>query len=457
MSKKVKHELRDVVHTFIHFSDDEKKVINSPFFQRLRHIKQLAMTDLVYPGATHSRFEHSIGVMELAGRVFDTLFRYENRHSESCEPFRKKLDNDELQGSWRRHLRMAALLHDIGHSPFSHATESLFPNGEDHETMTRRIILDSELTKLLNSGCDIPFNPKLVAKLAVGAKHFGDDPLDTWELLLNEIITGDAFGVDRMDYLLRDSHHSGVVAGRFDHDRLIQSLRILKCVDDSQHREIAIGIEHGGIHPTEALLVARYFMYMQVYYHRVSNAYNIHCCRFANAFLQSQNVDSWPIDPNRFIDFTDNDLLAGVGKAAKNKSAAGHLDARRIQERNHFKIANEFDYNHKYLFASEKMINDLRARLESEFDAADYHLQLGNYKQGQYAPALAGSFSIWNRKVEPDKIEDSRLFSRILHKLVKPSSDYVIVDRERLNEIKACVEQFLDDNKKTMESMNDPR
>ena len=119
MSKHV-HEIRDPIHGFIRLDSQERKVLDSRPFQRLRHIHQLAMTYLIYPGATHRRFEHSLGVMELAGRVFDVITNPAN------------LDNDAARSVvtpgfdaayWRRTVRMAALFHDTGHLPFSHAAE----------------------------------------------------------------------------------------------------------------------------------------------------------------------------------------------------------------------------------------------------------------------------------------------------------------------------------------------
>lgn len=119
------HEIRDPIHVFIRLDTDERRVLNSRPFQRLRYIHQLALTYLVYPGATHRRFEHSLGVMELAGRVFDVVTAADNVHSQLRDFTRS---GDELR-YWRRVLRMAALCHDVGHLPFSHAAEDLLPKG----------------------------------------------------------------------------------------------------------------------------------------------------------------------------------------------------------------------------------------------------------------------------------------------------------------------------------------
>src|SRR5438067_8490151 len=117
---KALHEIRDPVHTFIRVDTDERMVVDSPPVQRLRHIHQLALTYLVYPGATHKRFEHSLGVMELAGRVFDVLA---DRATDQIRDLLKPLSNEDELRYWRRVVRMAALCHDVGHLPFSHAAD----------------------------------------------------------------------------------------------------------------------------------------------------------------------------------------------------------------------------------------------------------------------------------------------------------------------------------------------
>lgn len=122
------HEIRDPIHVFAYFDSDERSVINSRPFQRLRSIHQLALTYLVYPGATHKRFEHSIGVMELAERVFKVITQ-KKPHPWLSE----SIPTQEKLSYWRKVLRIAALCHDLGHLPFSHAAEKeLLPKGWNH-------------------------------------------------------------------------------------------------------------------------------------------------------------------------------------------------------------------------------------------------------------------------------------------------------------------------------------
>ena len=266
------HEIRDAIHTFVQFDSHERKVLDSRPFQRLRHINQLALTHLVYPGATHKRFEHSLGVMELADRIFRVVTEPENVN-DSVRSILPTLGRPDELRYWRRVVRAAALCHDLGHLPFSHAgeKEGLLPDGWNHERLTVEFIRSQEMRDIWQE-LTPPLGTDDIAKLAVGAKEgakFIGSVFSDWEAILAEIIVGDAFGADRMDYLLRDSHHMGVAYGRFDLYRLIDTLRILPPAPEEteiQSNEPTLGVEEGGLHSVEALLLARYAMFSQVYF-----------------------------------------------------------------------------------------------------------------------------------------------------------------------------------------------
>jgi len=326
-------EIRDVVYGFIHFDEDEKKLINSRPFQRLRFIKQLSLTHLLYPGATHTRFEHSIGVMEMATRLFDTIFR---DHST-----KQRFGLTDSQASyWRKVVRLAALCHDLGHLPFSHTGENLLPQGFNHERITHDIICDAEVSKLLSE-----ITPCIrtadVAKIAIGPKEYlGKDQEDRFsdlERVLSEIIGGDIFGADRIDYLLRDSHHLGVAYGKFDYQRLVGTVRILSFDRDEEETIPQIGIEHGGIHTAEALLLARYYMYTQVYFHSTRRAYNKHLIAFIKKWLEGQDKKYLPVDPQEHLKLTDDVIMGDMYRAAQDKESPCHDLAERIVYRKHFK------------------------------------------------------------------------------------------------------------------------
>jgi HD superfamily phosphohydrolase len=312
---------------------DERAVLDSRPFQRLRHIHQLALTYLLYPAATHKRFEHSLGVMELAGRVFDVVTNPANVTDEIRQTVPEVSQPNQLQ-YWRRVLRMAALCHDMGHLPFSHAAEKeLLPEGWDHERLTRDIILSAEMVKIWDAVTP-PLRPVDVVKLAVGPRKARDLSCSTWETILSEIIVGDAFGVDRMDYLLRDSYHAGVAYGRFDHFRLIDTLRILPS-GSGETAEPALGVEEGGLQSAEALLLGRYYMYSQVYFHPIRRIYDIHLKDFLAAWLPDGRFST---DIESHLRRTDNNVNAAILDAAIDPTKEGHDAARRIAEHDHFKV-----------------------------------------------------------------------------------------------------------------------
>jgi HD superfamily phosphohydrolase len=337
------HEVRDPVHVFVHFDDDERQVIDSMPFQRLRNVHQLALTYLVYPGASHKRFEHSLGVMELAGRIYDTVMRHDKLTDSIREVVPSQGQNDH--GYWRTVVRMAALCHDLGHLPFSHAAEDeLLPANVDHERITWDIVHSEEMATILDELVP-PIKPDLVGKLALGprkAEKLGLQMSFTpWEAILAEIIVGDAFGADRMDYLLRDSLHTGATYGRFDHHRLIDTLRIMPSApreegDVEASTEPTLGCERGGLQSAEALLLARYFMFSQVYYHPTRLAYNEHLKDFLIAWLPEGHFSA---DVAEHLSRDDHDILVAIKRAADDPGAPGHLHARRIIRREHFKVA----------------------------------------------------------------------------------------------------------------------
>ena len=327
------HEIRDPIHGFIRVETPERKILDSRPFQRLRHVHQLAMTYLIYPGATHRRFEHSLGVLELAGRVFDIITHPANVNTDAA---REVIPGNPADLSyWRRVVRMAALCHDIGHLPFSHAAEEeLLPEGWDHERLSDVLILGDEMKPLWQ---DIKVQPADVAKLALGPKKFGPkkhrtETFTPWEAILAEVIVGDAFGVDRMDYLLRDSHHAGVAYGKFDHFRLIDTLRILP---KPGAEEPMLGIEGGGIHSAEALLLARYFMYTQLYFHPIRRIYDFHLQEFLRLWLKG---GKFSIEPDDHLRMTDNEVTAAIRAAADDDKHPAHEPAACIVCREHYRL-----------------------------------------------------------------------------------------------------------------------
>lgn len=336
------HEIRDPVHVFIRLHNSERDILNSPPFQRLRHIQQLALTNLVYPGATHKRFEHSLGVMELASRVFDIVTHQDNV-SDAIKESMPEIIDDELKPYWRRALRMAALCHDLGHIPFSHAAEELLPQGCNHEGLTLKFIEEgmSEIWDSLKPA----MNKNDIVKLAVNPAKVEKkmDKLTTWEYVLSDIIQGDALGVDRMDYLLRDSLHTGVAYGKFDHFRLIDTMRILPCKLEPGNKgdaalDFQLGVEQGGLQSAESMILARYFMYSQVYMHRVRRIYDIHLKDFLEEWLEKGKFSTELQDHLRM---TDDEVMVALREADLDVNSKGHIHAKRIINREHFRCLYE--------------------------------------------------------------------------------------------------------------------
>jgi len=329
-SMKHSHEFRDPIHTFITVRTDERTVIDSQPFQRLRHIHQLALTYLVYPGATHKRFEHSISVMELASRIFDVVTNPENIFDDSV---RKIIPDEHSRRYWKAVLRMAALCHDLGHLPFSHAAEKeLLPDGYDHEQLTKDIIYSDEMESIWKAMTP-PLRADDIVKLAVGAKKADPLILNTWETVLADIIIGDAFGADRMDYLLRDSFHAGIEYGTFDYNRLINSLRVLP-TEYQGSDEPSLGLESGGLESSEGLMIARHFMYKQVYFHRIRRVYDIHLKDFLKSWLPK---GSFSINLKSHLKTSDAEIISAIRKDCSTKHSPRNELARRIQCREHFR------------------------------------------------------------------------------------------------------------------------
>ena len=263
------YELRCPVHGFVTLTDWEREIISQPAYQRLRRIRQLAWTDYVYPGAMHTRFEHSLGVMHVATAMYDGIVN----SSRAIFEHELKFDEAGIQRD-RILVRLTALLHDVGHSPFSHVAEELFPRSEEenrpyeHEEYSAAIIRD----KLRDSIEQHPLNDNYriraddIANLLEGSTEAGRS------IVWRDIITGQ-IDADRIDYLLRDFFTLGVHYGRFDWRRLMGCLALVRT--DSE-RGFRLGVTEGGLHAAESLVLARYLMFTQVYFHKTRVAYDHH-------------------------------------------------------------------------------------------------------------------------------------------------------------------------------------
>jgi hypothetical protein len=428
------HEIRDPIHVFIRLDSHERQVLDSRPFQRLRQIHQLALTYLLYPGATHKRFEHSLGVMELASRVFDVVTHPDHLIEGTKELFPEVTREDE-RAYWKRAIRMAALCHDIGHLPFSHAAEKeLLPEGWSHERLTRELIVSEEMEEIWQS-LTPPLRSLDIVKLAIGPKKAPDLKFSDWEAILAEIIVGDAFGVDRIDYLLRDSHHAGVAYGKFDHYRLIDTLRILPPPASGDKKEVSkepsLGVERGGIYSAEALLLARYFMYSQVYFHPVRRIYDIHLKDFLLEWIQGGKL---PTTTEEHLSITDNEVISALRAASADPTIPGHKHAEMIINRKHFKVLyelnpNDFKINSDAAVLIAEATEKKFGRDKTRFDSYTEKRELMDF------PVLLGDGSVVS----------SLSLSQALEKLPIVTIDYVFINPDP--DIRDHAEKWLKKNK----------
>jgi len=231
--------IKDPIYGYVHITDLEKDIIDTRVVQRLRRLRQLAGAEYVYPGANHTRFEHSIGVMYLAGVLAENL------------PV--ELSEEDIQM-----VRIAGLLHDVGHGPFSHIYESLSIKylEKTHEDLTRWIILESELADILS---DAGYSPQKISKLATG------DMREEGKLFLDQIISS-AVDVDKMDFIIRDSYHTGAEYGYVDIFRLIYTMDVLNG---------NLSVDLTALSSLEAFILARIESFKSIYFHKVARAAQI--------------------------------------------------------------------------------------------------------------------------------------------------------------------------------------
>ncbi|WP_286474763.1 HD domain-containing protein [Methanobacterium sp. CWC-01] len=271
--------IRDSVHGDLQLEEFEVALVDTPEIQRLRRIKQLGFTYLVYPGANHTRFEHSMGTMYLAGRLALNL---------------------DLDPDTRTLLRVCAALHDAGHGPFSHVSEGVLETS--HEKLTSRLIRESTLGDILSER----YNLKEVVGIISGQGPLG------------QIISGD-LDVDRMDYLLRDSYYTGVAYGIIDVERLLNNMYL-----DGEH----LTLHRKGVQAAEAMLLARYFMYPSVYQHHTTRIVNSMFRRGLGHLLKAEVIHS-----DEIYRYDDADI---VSAARKEKGYVRDI-IRRLDNRQLFK------------------------------------------------------------------------------------------------------------------------
>jgi HD superfamily phosphohydrolase len=344
-------KIRDPIHGFIHYSGDEQEIIDSSHFQRLRGIKQLALTCLVYPGAMHTRFEHSLGVMEMASRAFDALCS----KTKNEEKLRRNFKSIGLTiKEARQLLRLTALFHDTGHLPFSHAAEKILPAGKSHEAISVAIVA------LSKRELDRRFYAGVSSHICELIKKNGLVPP---ELLILKKLISSQLDVDRADYLLRDSHHCGVEYGNFDYLRLFEML----CVIEGREGGLELAVDRGGVHSLESLILARYYMFAQVYFHRVRRIFDLYLEKYMVTWARTRLKNLMDV-----IKYDDQDVHATLLIDSKRKSGSQTNLASRIVHRKHHRVI--FETGDCAEAADKRDVGKLHEQLRKQFSNAEFIL-----------------------------------------------------------------------------------
>ena len=326
-------EIRDPIHGAIRIDEQERAVIDHPFVQRLRGIRQLGFSQVPFPGATHSRYAHSLGVMELAGRAFDAIF--------SDGPFSTRRRRRQL----RHCVRMAALCHDLGHGPFSHAAEFAMPplpelgitiynpdrissRRASHEDYTIAILTRSSLAQVISDS--FAFTPRHIAALispdvSVEDDFFTDRGHDL-RGILSQLISSN-LDADRLDYLIRDSYYTGASYGRIDVPWLVNNMG--RHVDEDGR--VSMALDRRALFAFDNFMVARYHMFLMVYFHQKSVAYEL----LLQRCMTTEDCDyRLPADMDGYLVADDAQMLSWM-------RGSDNPWARRIVDGHPYKVALE--------------------------------------------------------------------------------------------------------------------
>jgi len=289
--------IQDTIHGVIKLEDWMVEIVDTPQFQRLRRIKQLGFANLVYPGANHTRFEHSLGVMHVTRLL------------------QKKIGFDDV-------VVAAALLHDVGHAPFSHGSEGLLKKyaGCNHESISK--VVRGELKDVLKS---LGFRISEIEEIVTGRRK--------------SVVNGE-IDADRMDYLVRDSHYTGVAYGVFDIYRLTDKIKF----------EDGIIIEQGGVKAAESLLISRFLMYPTVYFH--------HVCRIARKMYERamERIIERGFEADKLLTMDDTDAIMLLKE--KEKEIYDRLSNRKLFKRAVYVSRRSLD------FREVMRVNERRAERE---------------------------------------------------------------------------------------------
>ena len=350
-------DIIDPIHDFVRVYDNELKIIDTPIFQRLRRIRQLSGAHLIYPGAQHTRFEHSLGVMHIASMAGQALAE------------KGVVSSDDIQN-----LRLASLLHDIGHGPFSHLFEEIFEEKRkiSHEDLGRDIILKTEIGDIISKN---GFDKKLITKLA-----FGDSKLQ----FMNEIISG-VLSADMMDYLLRDGYFTGAEHAKIDHHRLTHSLDVYKN---------KLALDKSALVNFETMMISRYQMFKAVYFHKTVRAGEVMLLEAMDLAEGELGLSSMNLD--EYLQLSDDVILAKLLNLPEHNSKlkASKKIATDYLNRNLFKSVFETTLTGKAI--TKKRMQELREEVskKSKIDINEIFVDSSNTPSIPLSPSKKESKSI---------------------------------------------------------------
>jgi hypothetical protein len=320
--------IKDPVYGYIRLTEIERNVIDTLAVQRLRRIRQLAGAEYVYPAANHTRFEHVLGAMYLAGVVAENI-------------------PTELSADEKQRVRLAALLHDVGHAPFSHLFEPFLLKylGRNHEDISTWIIANSSLSGVIE---EQGFDAKELSNLAVGKSS------KPGKRFLGQIISS-SFDVDKMDFVVRDSYHTGAGYGSVDVFRLIYTMDIL-------NGNLAVDIT--ALPTLESLILARLESFRAIYFHRACRAVQMMMLKALDAAkedLEILNVKT----PDEYMEWDDYTVWSKLLSNPRSRQIIRELSERRL-----LKCAYERTFFVKDELVSSVFTNEnVRLRLEEDIAA----------------------------------------------------------------------------------------
>lgn len=399
-------EIRDPLHGSLFFSDAEVAILDTPEFQRLRAIKQLGFSEFSFPGATHNRYLHSLGVCHISGQIFDAIFR--------IYPFTKSTVKSASKSSKKTQLRQAcrlgALLHDLGHGPLSHTTEQVMPKIEDlkikiyndennqnrranHEDYTLKFLTDSSIAEAIKNNFE--FTPYHVAclidkTLPATDDFFMDGQMD-FRPILSQIISSE-LDADRMDYLERDSYFCGTNYGKVDIEWLIQNLTF-HIVD----QKLYLAISRRALYSFDDFLISRHHMHLMVYFHHKSIIYE----EMLNKYLSSKDCQFFiPADISEYLKYNDYKLY-------EHLSNSENPWAKRISQRKPFKVLLEL-----HNIGMNKRCEKAKKIIEAqgiEVIWASSHARLSKYHSGSVEDKAMDIYVVdpYDKWTKPTPINDS--------------------------------------------------